>query len=74
MAHYSNSRYQTLCRLGVEQLPSLCADGAYDDMHTSTKGKRACYEGVSPLAGNLPVRSMPVSTRIRCTLLPHSPY
>lgn len=64
MSGYSKSRYQTLCRLGVEQLPSLCADRDFDDMGPSSKGKRAYYERNSPLAGNLPVRSMPVSDQI----------
>ena len=64
MSGYSKSRYQTLCRLGVEQLPSLCADRDFEDMDPSSKGKRAYYERDSPLAGNLPVRSMPVSNWI----------
>jgi hypothetical protein len=61
MSYYSKSRYQTLCRLGVEQLPSLCADRGYDDMGTSSNGKRDYCESVSPLAGHLPLRTMPVS-------------
>jgi hypothetical protein len=62
MSYYSKSRSQTLRRLGVEQLPSLCADRYYDEMApSSSKGKHAHYEGVSPLAGSLPVRTMPVS-------------
>ena len=61
MSHYSASRLQTLCRLGVEQLPSLCADRDFDDMGPSSTGKRANYEGIFPLAGNLPVRTIPVS-------------
>ncbi|GAB7328202.1 hypothetical protein MBLNU13_g00225t1 [Cladosporium sp. NU13] len=65
MSHYSASRLQTLCRLGVEQLPSFCADRDFDDMGPFSSGKRAQYEGVSPLAGTIPVRTMPVPGK-RC--------
>jgi len=62
--NYSYSRYQTLRRLGVEQLPSLCAEGSYDDMGPSSNGS------ISPIAGDLPLRSMPVSRRIYWTHKP----
>jgi hypothetical protein len=68
---YSKSRYQTLCRLGVEQLPSLCSDRDFDDIDASSKGKHAYHESISPLAGNLPLRTMPVSYRIRYIQLRH---
>jgi len=59
--HYSASRCQTLRRLGVEQLPSLCAERDYHDTGSSSKMKRVEYDDVSPLAGDLPLRSVPVS-------------
>jgi hypothetical protein len=58
---YSPSRYQTLCRLGVEELPSLVAEHEYDYISPSSKGRCAYYDIVSPLGGDLPLRSMPVS-------------
>jgi hypothetical protein len=71
--HYSPSRYQTLCRLGVEQLPSLAAEYGHDDVGTSSKGKRAYYGSVSPLGGDLPLRLMPVSRSISWTHKPRFP-
>lgn len=59
---YNERRYQTLCRLGVEQLPSLCSERSYDDMGPSLKKcKRDYNDIVAPIGGDLPVRSMPVS-------------
>lgn len=62
---YTPSRYQTLCRLGVEQLPSLCAERGYrNDIGASSRDKREYYESVSPLGGDLPLRSLPVRHEI----------
>ena len=53
---YNARRCETLQRLGIEQLPALDSD---------RMSQRAEYgdanEMISPLGGNLPVRTMPVS-------------
>jgi hypothetical protein len=54
---YNYHRHQTLCRLGVEQLPSLCDP----EMPASMRNKCE-YDGrPAPVSGDLPVRSVPVS-------------
>ncbi|KAM0714886.1 hypothetical protein Q7P37_009351 [Cladosporium fusiforme] len=56
---YSTRRYDALCRLGVEQLPSLAIDE-----HRRSGAEQ--FGGMSnPLQGHLPLRGVPVPGR-RC--------
>jgi hypothetical protein len=53
---YNARRCETLQRLGIEQLPTL-----YSDRMTHRTEYNDANEMISPLGGNLPVRTMPVS-------------
>jgi hypothetical protein len=67
---YNYHRHQTLCRLGVEQLPSLCDP----EMPASMRNK--CEYDMRPalVSGDLPVRSVPVSPPVCRVSMPyHNP-
>jgi hypothetical protein len=67
---YNYHRHQILCRLGVEQLPSLCDD----EMGASMKNKCE-YDGrPAPVSGDLPVRSVPVSRSTCRSPIMYLPY
>jgi hypothetical protein len=67
---YSYHRHQTLCRLGVEQLPSLC-----DPEMPAAMRNKCEYDGrPAPVSGDLPVRSVPVSRSRCCKSMLHPPY
>jgi hypothetical protein len=53
---YNARRCETLQRLGIEQLPTL-----YSDRQNHKAEYVDANEMISPLGGNLPVRTMPVS-------------
>ncbi|KAM3419281.1 hypothetical protein BST61_g5218 [Cercospora zeina] len=57
---YTAKRYETLMRLGIEQLPTLsaCSSNASDTTHET-------FAIVDPLASTMPIRERPVPGR-RC--------
>lgn len=57
-------RYNTLSRLGVEQLPHFCTEHGLDDMGNSSSSKHEYAEHINPLNGNPPLHSVPVSHRM----------
>lgn len=74
---YNARRFETLQRLGIEQLPTL-----YSDRINHKSEYSDAKEMIYPLRGNLPVRTMPVSNSshdgpFRCTAradnIPRSP-
>jgi len=61
---YNARRCETLQRLGIEQLPTL-----YGEHVAYRTNYGDANEMVIPLAGNLPVRTMPVSNSPRYKVL-----
>lgn len=56
------SRYNTLCRLGVDQLPNFCTEYGLDDMDNASGSNHENAGHIIPFNGNVPLRSAPVSS------------